>query len=166
MIRRPPRSTLFPYTTLFRSCSWRLLLPTVWVAHSPGEAEPSGQSLGRPGASQPCVTSYTISSDKDTHFTEAEVHAVDLLLIDSLLGLGTWRGCASWPLKPFPAGLETAVLLGAGAPVASMGWRLALGISLTAECRSCAASLVGPWSCGWVPPGVLRLLNSRYKLHT
>src|SRR2546430_4383211 len=25
MIRRPPRSTLFPYTTLFRSCgSWRM----------------------------------------------------------------------------------------------------------------------------------------------
>src|SRR6202012_6194235 len=23
MIRRPPRSTLFPYTTLFRSMSWR-----------------------------------------------------------------------------------------------------------------------------------------------
>src|SRR5687767_15222588 len=22
MIRRPPRSTLFPYTTLFRSCAW------------------------------------------------------------------------------------------------------------------------------------------------
>src|SRR2546429_4315841 len=25
MIRRPPRSTLFPYTTLFRSGVWRLL---------------------------------------------------------------------------------------------------------------------------------------------
>src|SRR3712207_8917510 len=25
MIRRPPRSTLFPYTTLFRSRSWRQL---------------------------------------------------------------------------------------------------------------------------------------------
>src|SRR2546430_4310488 len=25
MIRRPPRSTLFPYTTLFRSSSWRAL---------------------------------------------------------------------------------------------------------------------------------------------
>src|SRR5215207_5679856 len=25
MIRRPPRSTLFPYTTLFRSCAHRLL---------------------------------------------------------------------------------------------------------------------------------------------
>src|SRR5258708_22218982 len=26
MIRRPPRSTLFPYTTLFRSMSYRMLL--------------------------------------------------------------------------------------------------------------------------------------------
>src|SRR5256885_7620062 len=26
MIRRPPRSTLFPYTTLFRSPAWSLLL--------------------------------------------------------------------------------------------------------------------------------------------
>src|SRR5260370_26472451 len=26
MIRRPPRSTLFPYTTLFRSCTRRLLV--------------------------------------------------------------------------------------------------------------------------------------------
>src|SRR5260370_15659079 len=25
MIRRPPRSTLFPYTTLFRSKSWRVI---------------------------------------------------------------------------------------------------------------------------------------------
>src|SRR5437016_6269491 len=27
MIRRPPRSTLFPYTTLFRSCPLRVVLP-------------------------------------------------------------------------------------------------------------------------------------------
>src|SRR2546425_2409014 len=26
MIRRPPRSTLFPYTTLFRSRAWRVLI--------------------------------------------------------------------------------------------------------------------------------------------
>src|SRR2546426_8219550 len=38
MIRRPPRSTLFPYTTLFRSCcnslfssSWR-----IWICGLPG----------------------------------------------------------------------------------------------------------------------------------
>src|SRR2546426_8918997 len=33
MIRRPPRSTLFPYTTLFRSreeeCRWRLLVDPI-----------------------------------------------------------------------------------------------------------------------------------------
>src|SRR2546430_11176653 len=28
MIRRPPRSTLFPYTTLFRSTMIRIILPT------------------------------------------------------------------------------------------------------------------------------------------
>src|SRR3712207_8291897 len=33
MIRRPPRSTLFPYTTLFRSLGWRPLL--VHVGHRP-----------------------------------------------------------------------------------------------------------------------------------
>src|SRR2546429_3182838 len=32
MIRRPPRSTLFPYTTLFRSAPWRLdLVQRAWV---------------------------------------------------------------------------------------------------------------------------------------
>src|SRR3712207_6786616 len=35
MIRRPPRSTLFPYTTLFRSVFERLRLPDPleWIAH-------------------------------------------------------------------------------------------------------------------------------------
>src|SRR2546430_7407026 len=40
MIRRPPRSTLFPYTTLFRSCRLRRL-------HFP----PRDLDLLRPGAS-------------------------------------------------------------------------------------------------------------------
>src|SRR3712207_8497420 len=29
MIRRPPRSTLFPYTTLFRSCVWAVV-DAIW----------------------------------------------------------------------------------------------------------------------------------------
>src|SRR2546425_4171817 len=37
MIRRPPRSTLFPYTTLFRS-----------AAHRPGAGQPSTARLGPP----------------------------------------------------------------------------------------------------------------------
>src|SRR5256884_9030845 len=37
MIRRPPRSTLFPYTTLFRSLLWRKLVEQApsGVFHSP-----------------------------------------------------------------------------------------------------------------------------------
>src|SRR2546426_4146377 len=30
MIRRPPRSTLFPYTTLFRSSGWLHILGNMW----------------------------------------------------------------------------------------------------------------------------------------
>src|SRR3989449_8945627 len=41
MIRRPPRSTLFPYTTLFRS------------AHVHGRADPSAGDGGREGATDP-----------------------------------------------------------------------------------------------------------------
>src|SRR5260370_23239662 len=43
MIRRPPRSTLFPYTTLFRS---RLMISThlVWFVPSMGSSTRSGHS--------------------------------------------------------------------------------------------------------------------------
>src|SRR3712207_4223156 len=34
MIRRPPRSTLFPYTTLFRSCAEAEFSGAEWVFHS------------------------------------------------------------------------------------------------------------------------------------
>src|SRR2546427_3665256 len=43
MIRRPPRSTLFPYTTLFRSGLGR-------VGHRDAGCERGGPSLGEPGA--------------------------------------------------------------------------------------------------------------------
>src|SRR5256885_10840673 len=32
MIRRPPRSTLFPYTTLFRSVGWNPMHALFWTA--------------------------------------------------------------------------------------------------------------------------------------
>src|SRR2546430_8277836 len=41
MIRRPPRSTLFPYTTLFRSVigvDWRVPLDVAWERMGPGQA--------------------------------------------------------------------------------------------------------------------------------
>src|SRR2546430_11304926 len=54
MIRRPPRSTLFPYTTLFRSAprsharagsGIRATRAPVWLRH-PEEPAPAAQSLG------------------------------------------------------------------------------------------------------------------------
>src|SRR5688572_32553608 len=50
MIRRPPRSTLFPYTTLFRSgLTWPS--PSAWTRLIPGEADttklPEGSDVPR-----------------------------------------------------------------------------------------------------------------------
>src|SRR3712207_8684355 len=39
MIRRPPRSTLFPYTTLFRSDKTHILTGAVFPRHIPAPAE-------------------------------------------------------------------------------------------------------------------------------
>src|SRR3712207_7161230 len=40
MIRRPPRSTLFPYTTLFRSYTPRRLVVTLNLAGAPSTSAP------------------------------------------------------------------------------------------------------------------------------
>src|SRR5258708_18757007 len=51
MIRRPPRSTLFPYTTLFRSVAFLvgatlLALGAVWLVDRPGQVTISWPWLG------------------------------------------------------------------------------------------------------------------------
>src|SRR3712207_8185637 len=54
MIRRPPRSTLFPYTTLFRSSDFPGSRPS-----------PSGLVLAPPAAAQAdCPAAYTDAADK------------------------------------------------------------------------------------------------------
>src|SRR3989442_11411905 len=45
MIRRPPRSTLFPYTTLFRSLRWRAVEPH--TPHVPLPRLVAGRALAR-----------------------------------------------------------------------------------------------------------------------
>src|SRR5438034_3696538 len=61
MIRRPPRSTLFPYTTLFRSVS---VSPTV-------------QKLNRPMPNSPCKPSPAPSAFK-RRLTRSEEHTSEL----------------------------------------------------------------------------------------
>src|SRR5258707_5297736 len=46
MIRRPPRSTLFPYTTLFRSGSLEVKAPM--VGRNPDQIRTGGEQLDRP----------------------------------------------------------------------------------------------------------------------
>src|SRR3989449_7489864 len=54
MIRRPPRSTLFPYTTLFRSISVPALAPSVASRYSPRSAIASRQVTSWPPLSWFC----------------------------------------------------------------------------------------------------------------
>src|SRR2546427_2582910 len=49
MIRRPPRSTLFPYTTLFRSHAARRLSRTGRQRHRPPTADRGAHGWPRPG---------------------------------------------------------------------------------------------------------------------
>src|SRR3712207_3039567 len=61
MIRRPPRSTLFPYTTLFRSGPRRRVVPAgrtagrAWTRTNPGRRRPRrrGRRSGRTGGDRP-----------------------------------------------------------------------------------------------------------------
>src|SRR5437899_8209937 len=62
MIRRPPRSTLFPYTTLFRSCSPAMI---------PGP----GAGPGSPRPSAGCTSNNAM----DSHLRQLEDQSVYIL---------------------------------------------------------------------------------------
>src|SRR2546429_7185111 len=68
MIRRPPRSTLFPYTTLFRSVNSRL----------PPNAK---KAAGIPGG---LFHSHVVPSDREEHTSELQsrLHFVCRLLLE------------------------------------------------------------------------------------
>src|SRR5436190_13738853 len=63
MIRRPPRSTLFPYTTLFRSCA------SSAMSRMPGKSPSSCTTIGTsPG-------SITQASRSEEHTSELQSHS-------------------------------------------------------------------------------------------
>src|SRR5258707_15114250 len=64
MIRRPPRSTLFPYTTLFRSS---LLLAAVWPALATSEAKSITEQQ-----SSPSPTAANQRMDPKTWFAKGQ----------------------------------------------------------------------------------------------
>src|SRR5687768_17754278 len=63
MIRRPPRSTLFPYTTLFRS-------------------EPTRASQRHPGPQHGCRAARQLRSEEHTSELQSRLHLVCRLLLE------------------------------------------------------------------------------------
>src|SRR3712207_7475137 len=71
MIRRPPRSTLFPYTTLFRSNSAVRRSPNSWTSSAPKVDTPTSEThTGRSVAAW-------ISRSRDGH-SRSEEHTSEL----------------------------------------------------------------------------------------
>src|SRR3712207_8052627 len=74
MIRRPPRSTLFPYTTLFRSCRktyWSGVTETSWWAFT----EPATPARKAPPANANSFSPKTftpIASRSEEHTSELQ----------------------------------------------------------------------------------------------
>src|SRR3712207_7278200 len=87
MIRRPPRSTLFPYTTLFRSpsChSHRLLAPgsrrRTLRTTSTASSTPRGRRVRRRGRCSPSATSGRRSEEHTSELQSRQYLVCRLLL--------------------------------------------------------------------------------------
>src|SRR5260370_8963266 len=78
MIRRPPRSTLFPYTTLFRSRTWLPGWPEVarvgqdyWI---PADSVPKGPEHTRLQVLPVVSVSLRVESRSEEHTSELQSH--------------------------------------------------------------------------------------------
>src|SRR2546422_4685247 len=90
MIRRPPRSTLFPYTTLFRS-------PT------PSGCRDSAAAPSLAGSCQPCASSAYARSEEHTSELQSRLHLVCRLLLEKKkkkrnTDLNSTRAITNWQL--------------------------------------------------------------------
>src|SRR5260370_30732018 len=87
MIRRPPRSTLFPYTTLFRSCASPLILEDKVIVCPTGAGGPSlvayhwdtGERLWQGGTDQArdvrrCPNGRRRATRSEEHTSELQSH--------------------------------------------------------------------------------------------
>src|SRR4051794_41248990 len=78
MIRRPPRSTLFPYTTLFRS---RRLPPLYGSIGRPAKGC-HGRDHGRGGGAVDAHGPASVRSEEHTSELQSPVHLVCRLLLE------------------------------------------------------------------------------------
>src|SRR2546429_7217269 len=83
MIRRPPRSTLFPYTTLFRSLSQRKAATP--SGDPPDRDRPSDADCDKSlGATRHCCCSSHVRARSEEHTSELQsrLHLVCRLLLE------------------------------------------------------------------------------------
>src|SRR2546429_6991897 len=80
MIRRPPRSTLFPYTTLFRSVSRGLVRRP--AARAARGARGGGPALGPDGARRAARPAAPGRSEEHTSELQSRLHLVCRLLLE------------------------------------------------------------------------------------
>src|SRR3712207_7077907 len=80
MIRRPPRSTLFPYTTLFRSCVLRLTRPTAWSSTSSAPAGGRSSLLSSTCTKRPSTTRRSRSEEHTSELQSRQYLVCRLLL--------------------------------------------------------------------------------------
>src|SRR5260370_13790832 len=81
MIRRPPRSTLFPYTTLFRSITGRSTMParmrqSARPRHKGNDPTPPRRTSEGPGENEPRFRAIAeLSGDRsEEHTSELQSH--------------------------------------------------------------------------------------------
>src|SRR2546422_3210851 len=87
MIRRPPRSTLFPYTTLFRSTlSLHDALPIQTVLDAIGEHELDRDAIGGRGGDVPQRLVVAVRSEEHTSELQSRLHLVCRLLLEKKKG--------------------------------------------------------------------------------
>src|SRR5687768_18026337 len=81
MIRRPPRSTLFPYTTLFRSEGEKLLVDR--LAHGEGKTfNPTVLLIGGDGGTDLSPSATVTRSEEHTSELQSRLHLVCRLLLE------------------------------------------------------------------------------------
>src|SRR2546422_4286253 len=95
MIRRPPRSTLFPYTTLFRSIG----ASSAWLRHASPASTTAGRGAapvpwpaGRGPRHGPGAWCYIVRSEEHTSELQSRLHLVCRLLLEKKKKQRTHQG--------------------------------------------------------------------------
>src|SRR5258706_5876057 len=85
MIRRPPRSTLFPYTTLFRSIQGVRIAPDVPAAHPAFDVTPAryiAAIFTERGVAKPSKAGWAARSEEHTSELQSLTNLVCRLLLE------------------------------------------------------------------------------------